>query len=229
MYEANLNCGASPTREEVEEMNTEKLFNINVTDFKHESSIYRLDKRLIDIVGAAIGLIIAIPFIIVFSILIKLESDGPAIFKQERVGYRGKVFTIYKLRSMNNNAEKDGAVWAVKNDSRITKIGKFIRNTRIDELPQMFNILKGDMTIIGPRPERPEFTMDFEKEIPGFIHRVSVKPGLTGWAQINGGYDISPKEKLMLDMYYINNRNFIMDAKILIKTIIIAFTGEGAR
>lgn len=212
-----------------EEINTEKAFLEAVRGLKHESPIYRIDKRLIDIVASILGLIVAIPFIVIFGILIKIESRGPIIFKQERVGYRGKIFTIYKLRSMNNNAEKNGAVWAAKNDARITKVGKFIRNSRIDELPQMFNILKGDMTIIGPRPERPEFTLDFEKDIPGFIHRVSVKPGLTGWAQINGGYDISPKEKLLLDMYYINNRNFMMDAKILLKTIKITFTGEGAR
>lgn len=220
MYEASgLHKGES----------TEELYEIAVHGMKHESSIYRADKRVIDIVGSIFGLVIAIPIIIIFGILVKLESPGPAIFKQERVGFRGKVFTIYKLRSMNNNAEKNGAVWASKNDSRITKVGKLIRNTRIDELPQLFNILKGDMTIIGPRPERPEFTIDFEKDIPGFIYRVAVKPGLTGWAQINGGYDISPEEKLKLDMYYINNRDFMLDAKILIKTIVIAFTGEGAR
>jgi lipopolysaccharide/colanic/teichoic acid biosynthesis glycosyltransferase len=211
------------------EADTLKLFADAVQGMKHESSIYRADKRLIDIVASICGLVIAIPIIVIFGILIKLETPGPAIFKQDRVGFRGKVFTIYKLRSMGVDAEENGAVWATKNDARVTKIGKFIRNTRIDELPQLFNILKGNMTIIGPRPERPEFTMDFEKEIPGFIHRVSVKPGLTGWAQINGGYDISPKEKLEFDMHYINNRNFMMDAKILIKTIIIAFTGEGAR
>jgi lipopolysaccharide/colanic/teichoic acid biosynthesis glycosyltransferase len=212
-----------------QELNTENVYAAAVRGHKHESPIYRIDKRLIDIIASIFGLILAIPFIIVFGILIKLDSRGPIIFKQERVGFRGKVFTIYKLRSMNNNAEKDGAVWAVKNDVRITKIGRFIRNTRIDELPQLFNILLGDMTIIGPRPERPEFTLDFDRDIPGFIHRVAVKPGLTGWAQINGGYDISPKEKLELDMHYINNRDFLMDAKILLKTFVIAFTGEGAR
>lgn len=220
MYEANAFR---------DELDTEKAFKEAVHGLKHESSFYRVDKRIIDIIASLFGMVVALPFIVVFGILIRIESRGPIIFKQERVGFRGKVFTIYKLRSMNNNAEKDGAVWAVKNDVRITKVGKFIRNTRIDELPQMFNIFKGDMTIIGPRPERPEFTLDFEKDIPGFIHRVSVKPGLTGWAQINGGYDISPREKLMLDMYYINNRNFMMDAKIMLKTIKIAFTGEGAR
>lgn len=212
-----------------DEFNTEKVFKTSINGRKHESIIYRMIKRLIDIVGATFGIIVAIPFIVIFGILLRIESPGPIIFKQERVGFRGRVFTIYKLRSMNNNAERNGAVWAEKNDPRVTKIGKFIRNTRIDELPQMFNIFKGDMTIIGPRPERPEFTLDFEKSIPGFIHRVAVKPGLTGWAQINGGYDISPSEKLKYDMYYINNRNFMLDARILIKTIIITFTGEGAR
>ena len=212
-----------------EELNTESVYAASANGNKHESPIYRIDKRFIDVMAAIFGLILAMPIIIGFGILIKLESKGPAIFRQERVGFRGKVFTIYKLRSMNKNAEKNGAVWAVKNDTRVTKIGKFMRNTRIDELPQLFNILIGDMTIIGPRPERPEFTLDFDREIPGFIHRVAVKPGLTGWAQINGGYDISPGEKLELDMFYINNRDFLMDAKILLKTFVIAFTGEGAR
>ncbi|MDU7966052.1 MAG: sugar transferase, partial [Paeniclostridium sordellii] len=135
-----------------------------------------------------------------------------------------------KLRSMRVDAEKYGGVqWAQKDDPRITKIGKFIRKTRIDEIPQLFNILKGDMSLIGPRPERPELTYKFNKEIPGFIDRLVIKPGLTGLAQVNGGYDISPEEKLKWDIIYIKNRNIFLDISIIFKTIGVVFTGEGAR
>ncbi len=116
-----------------------------------------------------------------------------------------------------------------KNDPRITKIGLFIRKTRIDELPQLFNILKGEMSLVGPRPERPIFTEKFEREIPGFKTRLEVKPGLTGWAQVNGGYEITPKEKLKLDIYYINHASIILDFKIIIKTVRVVITGDGAR
>lgn len=136
---------------------------------------------------------------------------------------------IYKLRSMRLDAEANGAQMAEEDDPRITKIGRFIRKTRIDELPQVINVFKGDMSIIGPRPERPIFVVQFNEEIPGFIERLRVKPGITGWAQVNGGYDISTKEKLDLDMYYINHQSIFLDMKILFKTIKIIFTGEGAR
>lgn len=125
--------------------------------------------------------------------------------------------------------EYNGAQMAEEDDPRITKIGRFIRKTRIDELPQVINVFKGDMSIIGPRPERPIFVVQFNEEIPGFIERLRVKPGITGWAQVNGGYDISTKEKLDLDMYYINHQSIFLDMKILFKTIKIIFTGEGAR
>ena len=130
---------------------------------------------------------------------------------------------------MRMDAEKDGEKWAEVNDPRITKIGAFIRKTRIDELPQLFSVLKGDMSIIGPRPERPSFTAQFSKEIKGFSNRLLVKPGLTGLAQVNGGYDITPKEKLKYDLQYINNVTFFLEMKILLKTIKVVLTGEGAR
>lgn len=186
-------------------------------------------QRVLDIILSSIGLLVGIPLIAIFGILIKLEDHGPITYKQERMGKGGKTFYIYKLRSMRTDAEKFGAQWATKNDPRITKVGNFIRKTRIDEIPQLFNILKGDMSIIGPRPERPSFTLEFNEEIPGFINRLSVKPGLTGWAQVNGGYDITPEEKLKADIYYIQNRSFSMDANILLKTVKVVFTGEGAR
>ena len=186
-------------------------------------------QRILDIALSLIGLLIGIPLIFIFGIIIKIEDNGPITYKQERLGKGGKKFYIYKLRSMRTDAEKFGAQWAEKDDPRITKVGKFIRKTRIDEIPQLFNILKGDMSIIGPRPERPSFTEEFNKEIPGFINRLAVKPGLTGWAQVNGGYEITPEEKLREDIYYIKNRNILLDLKILFKTVKVVLTGDGAR
>lgn len=191
--------------------------------------LFDIYQRVLDIVLSVIGLLIGIPLMVIFGILIKVEDNGPITYKQERLGKGGKKFYIYKLRSMRTDAEKFGAQWAEKDDPRITKVGKFIRKTRIDEIPQLFNILKGDMSIIGPRPERPSFTEEFNKEIPGFINRLAVKPGLTGWAQVNGGYDITPREKLEADIYYIENRSFLMDMNILFKTVKVVLTGEGAR
>ncbi|WP_216700627.1 sugar transferase [Priestia filamentosa] len=190
---------------------------------------YLIFKSFFDFVLALIGIIITSPVLALFCLLIKLESKGAAFYTQERVGIKGAKFHVIKLRSMHTNAEAKGAQWASKDDPRVTKIGKFIRKTRIDELPQLINVLKGDMSIIGPRPERPFFTEQFENEIPGFINRLSVKPGLTGWAQVNGGYDITPKEKLKYDLFYINNLSLKIDLKIFLKTILVVFTGDGAR
>ncbi|MDO6355736.1 sugar transferase [Caloramator sp. CAR-1] len=196
---------------------------------KSDDYIYEIIKRFMDIVLSIIGLVIGIPIIAFFSILIVLESPGSPIYIQERVGKYGKHFKIYKLRSMYKDAEKNGAKCADKEDPRITKIGAFIRKTRIDEIPQLLNVLKGEMSIVGPRPERPYFTYEFNEEIPGFINRLKVKPGLTGWAQVNGGYEMTPKEKLEADLYYIENRSILLDLKIIFKTIKVVLTGEGAR
>ena len=149
-------------------------------------------KRLLDILFGVIGLIISAPFILVFGIIIKLTSPGPVFFKQERVGYMGKNFKVIKLRSMRNDAEaKTGAVWAKKNDPRVTPVGRFMRKTRIDEMPQFWNVLNGDMSLVGPRPERPELTEKFYKQWPEFPQRLRITPGITGYAQVNGGYDLS--------------------------------------
>ncbi|MFS1517066.1 exopolysaccharide biosynthesis polyprenyl glycosylphosphotransferase [Bacillus sp. SCS-151] len=191
--------------------------------------IFPVMKRWADILLSLIGLLITSIVIIVFAILIKLETPGPAFFIQKRVGKNGKYFNLIKLRSMCVDAEKNGAQWAQKNDPRVTKVGSFMRKTRIDELPQFINVLRGNMSIIGPRPERPMFTAQFNEEIPGFINRLSVKPGLTGWAQINGGYEITPNEKLKLDLYYIENQSILMELKIMLKTVRIVITGNGAR
>ncbi|MGM0902927.1 MAG: sugar transferase [Bacillota bacterium] len=190
---------------------------------------YRYFKRVMDLVLSLVGIIIAIPIIVVFAILIVIETPGSPFYIQERVGKNGSRFLIIKLRSMKKDAEKDGAKWAEVNDTRVTKVGAIIRKTRIDELPQLLSVLKGDMSIVGPRPERPMFAEQFNKEIQGFENRLLVKPGLTGLAQVCGGYDISPQEKLKYDLDYIQNLSFVLEVKILLKTIKVILTGEGAR
>lgn len=190
---------------------------------------YDIFSRILDILLSLSGLTIGIPLIIIFGVLVKLEDGGPIIYKQERLGKDGKMFNLYKIRSMRIDAEKFGVQWAQNNDPRVLRVGKFIRKTRIDEIPQLFNILKGDMSIVGPRPERPMFTMQFNEEIEGFINRLVVKPGLTGLAQVNGGYEMTPEEKLEWDVKYIENRSNLLDIKIILKTIKIILNGYGAR
>ena len=190
---------------------------------------YLFIKRAFDIVVSLFaGIFSLIPMIIV-GILIKLDSKGPAIFKQERMGKGGKPFVMYKFRSMRIDAEANGPQWASENDDRCTKLGHFIRKCRIDELPQLINIFKGEMSFVGPRPERPYFYDEFEKYIPGFKNRLLVTPGLTGYAQINGGYSLKPEEKIVYDMEYIKNRSLKLDFYCIFKTIAIVFTHEGAR
>ncbi|WP_400245098.1 sugar transferase [Niallia sp. JL1B1071] len=200
----------------------------NLKSSKKVSS-YQFFKRMMDLFIASIGIVITLPLMLFFAVLIRIDSPGTPFYVQSRVGKNGKCFNLIKLRSMRIDAEKDGEKWAEVNDPRITKIGAFIRKTRIDELPQLFSVLKGDMSIIGPRPERPSFTAQFSKEIKGFSNRLLVKPGLTGLAQVNGGYDITPKEKLKYDLQYINNLTFSLEMIILLKTIKVVLTGEGAR
>ena len=190
---------------------------------------YENIKSSIEFIFSLLLLIIAVPICILACIAIYVELRVNPIYTQKRVGLNGRVFKIYKLRSMYIDAEKDGPKWASENDERITKVGRIIRKTRIDELPQLVNILKGDMSFIGPRPERPELIKEFIKYIPNFNDRLLVKPGITGWAQVNGGYSLTPKEKLEFDKYYIRNRGFKLDLLVLIKTIIVIFTRHGAR
>lgn len=187
-------------------------------------------KRAFDVVFAALLTIPTLPLTLVFAILVKLETEGPAFYKQERVGLMGQPIYITKIRSMVNDAEaKSGAIWAGKNDSRITKVGKFIRNTRIDELPQLINVLKGEMSFIGPRPERPIMTQQFSEEIAGFEQRLLIKPGLSGLAQVRGGYEATPSEKLLDDMEYIDHVSLKLDLYIALQTVVVVFTGRGAR
>lgn len=190
---------------------------------------YRKVKRILSLIFSIFSLIFMAPICLIACIFIVLESSGNPIYIQERVGLNGQKFIMYKLRSMYIDAEKDGHQWAIKNDHRITKVGKFIRRTRIDEFPQIINIIKGDMSFIGPRPERPEFVNEFLKYIPDFNDRLAIPPGITGWAQVNGGYDLTPYEKLKYDKYYIEYESFQLDSLILLKTIKVIFTGHGSR
>jgi exopolysaccharide biosynthesis polyprenyl glycosylphosphotransferase len=188
----------------------------------NNNRFYLFGLRFVDIVFAILGLIVLF-FLIPFLFLGNLVANrGSLFYSQERVGQNGVIFKIFKLRSMVVNAESNGAVWAVKNDKRITAFGKFLRNTRLDEVPQFYNILKGDMSIIGPRPERPVFVKDLESKIPFYSIRNVIRPGLTGWAQVNYPYANTIEEqetKLCYDLYYIKERSAFMDFKILIKTI----------
>jgi len=159
-----------------------------------------------------------------------IESRGGALFKQARVGKSGRSFTIYKFRSMRSDAEKDGAQWAVTNDARVTRVGKFIRTSRLDELPQLFNVIRGDMSFIGPGPERAEFNQNLEKQIPFYNVRHLVRPGITGWAQVLFPYGASvedAKEKLQLELYYIKNYSPLLDLMIILKTVSVVLLGRG--
>lgn len=205
---------------------TEVPSNLGIRENKTN---YEIFKRGYDIILSLIGIILTSPILLISLIIVFLQDFKNPIFSHKRVGVNNKEFTIYKIRSMVFDAEKDGVKWASEDDCRVTSFGKFIRRTRIDELPQLFNILKGDMSIIGPRPELEFFYKKFEKTIPNFRARLAIKPGLTGWAQVNGGYDLEPKEKLEYDLYYIENRCIELDFKVLVKTIKVVLTGDGAR
>ena len=187
-------------------------------------------KRLLDLLFALLIGIFAAPVIVLAAILVKLESKGPIFFIQERIGEGNKKFNIVKFRSMTTDAEKDGPQWASKNDNRVTKFGKIMRATRIDELPQLWNVLRGEMSFVGPRPEREYFIQQLEKEIPYYNLRHTVKPGLTGWAQVMYPYGASVEDayrKLQYDLYYIKHHSIPFDVKVLLKTVTIVIFGKG--
>ena len=191
---------------------------------------YMMIKRLSDIIMASVGIILLSPLMVVVAVMIKLESSGPAIFIQRRVGESGREFKMYKFRSMVQDAEKSGAKFATASDARITSLGRIIRKLRIDELPQLFNVLMGTMSMIGPRPEQKAFVEDLEKEIPLYPIRHAVRPGITGWAQVMQGYadDVSSTDvKLSYDLFYIKNLSLMMDMVIFFKTIKTIITGFG--
>lgn len=189
-------------------------------------------KRMFDVVVSAVLLVLAAPLIALFALLVKLDSAGPAFFRQSRVGLYGQTFELIKLRSMRLDAEAGGAQWAMQNDPRVTRIGRFIRKVRIDELPQAWSVLKGEMSFVGPRPERPEFVSDLEDKLPFYAERHMVKPGITGWAQINYPYGASiedSRQKLEYDLYYAKNYTPFLDLLILLQTLRVVLWHEGAR
>lgn len=204
---------------------------LNAYGFKLLYSQFEIQtKRAIDIILAIIITVITFPIMILAAIIVRIESPGPAIYSQARVGKNSVEFYIHKFRSMRNDAEKDGAKWASVNDPRVTKFGNFMRKTRIDELPQLWNVIKGEMSFIGPRPERMVFIKDLEKKIPYYNLRHLVKPGLTGWAQVMYPYGASvedAKNKLEYDLYYVKNQNFHMDLVIMFRTLKTVIFGKG--
>jgi len=189
-------------------------------------------KRIFDVTASLLLLVMTLPVIVVFALLVKLDSRGPAFFRQTRVGLYGQPFDVIKLRSMRLDAEVNGAQFAQRNDPRVTRIGRFIRKVRIDELPQTWSVLKGEMSFVGPRPERPEFVADLEDKLPYYAERHMVKPGITGWAQINYPYGASiedSRHKLEYDLYYAKNYTPFLDLLILLQTLRVVLWHEGAR
>ncbi len=190
-----------------------------------------LGKRAVDVVVARIMLALTWPLMLATAIAVRIDSPGPILFSQERVGLDNKPFTLFKFRSMRADAEKQsGPVWATQNDPRITRCGKFIRKTRLDELPQLFNVLAGHMSLVGPRPEREHFVQDLSEKIPYFRQRHIVKPGLTGWAQINYRYGSTFEDavqKLQYDLFYIKNQSLLFDLSILFNTVKIVILRKG--
>jgi sugar transferase (PEP-CTERM system associated) len=193
----------------------------------------RAVKRVVDVLVSSLFLVISSPLMLIVAALIKLESRGPVFFTQDRVGLDGKIFKVFKLRSMRVDAEHDGVPrWATQDDDRTTRVGRFIRKVRIDEFPQVINVLQGDMSFIGPRPERPFFVDQIRKEIPFYDLRQRVRPGITGWAQVNYPYGASiedAKKKLAYDLYYVKNNDLLLDLAILVQTVRVIFFAHGSR
>lgn len=221
-------AGVIPDRPYTEDI--QGLPVINIRRVPLNNTLNSVVKRLVDIVGSTVGLIIASPIMIVSAILIKATSDGPVIFAQERVGLHNKPFQMYKFRTMIEQTESEEAKgWTTKDDPRVTKVGKFLRRTSLDELPQLFNIFIGQMSLVGPRPERPQFVEKFREEIPRYMIKHQVRPGLTGWAQINGlRGDTSIEKRIEHDLYYIENWTLEFDIKILLLTIFRGFINKNA-
>ena len=190
-------------------------------------------KRAFDIVASLVLLAFSMPALALAALAVRLESRGPVFYRQERVGLNGRPFMLLKFRSMRTDAERDGVPrWAAVNDSRVTRVGAFIRKTRIDELPQIFNVLKGEMSFIGPRPERPFFVEELRQAIPYYFERHRVKPGISGWAQLNYPYGASiedAKEKFQYDLYYIKNYSLFLDFIVLVQTARVILWPQGVR
>ncbi|MCP3178159.1 TIGR03013 family PEP-CTERM/XrtA system glycosyltransferase [Desulfuromonas sp. KJ2020] len=190
-------------------------------------------KRILDVILSLMGIILFLPFAPIIAVMIKLDSPGPVLFKQLRVGVGEKTFHLYKFRTMRQDAEKNsGAVWATEDDPRITRVGRFLRKSRLDEVPQLFNVLRGDMSFVGPRPERPEFVNKLNERVPYYATRHTVKPGVTGWAQVKYPYGASEEdalEKLRYDLFYIKNYSLLLDLVIILETVKVVLFGRGGR
>ena len=217
-----------PNKPYTEDINGLSVINIRYVPLTN--TINKIAKRLVDILGSACGLIILSPLLLILAILVKTTSKGPIIFKQERVGLHNKKFNMYKFRSMEVQTEaEEKKGWTVKNDPRVTKIGAIMRKSSMDELPQLWNILIGDMSIVGPRPERPQFVEKFREEIPRYMIKHQVRPGLTGWAQVNGYRgDTSIRRRIECDLYYIENWSMFLDFKIMFLTVFKGLVNENA-
>ena len=189
-------------------------------------------KRLLDIFAASLGILLLLPLGLIVAALIRLDSRGPIFYRQTRVGLHGQPYVMWKFRSMTQDAESEGVRWAALGDPRVTRVGRWLRKWRIDELPQLVNVLKGEMSLVGPRPERPVFVQELRGYIPFYDVRHTVRPGITGWAQIRFGYTASADDthvKLQYDLYYVKNLSFFLDLRILFETIRVVVAGEGAR
>ena len=190
-------------------------------------------KRIVDVAGASVGMIVMAPVAMLVALAVKLDSRGPVIYSQERVGRFGEVFKIYKFRSMVVNAEASGPQWAsAGSDARLTRVGRFLRRTHLDEVPQLWNVLKGEMSLIGPRPERPHFVNELDRMIPRYDERLLIKPGMTGLAQVHYRYDQSladVKRKLRFDLLYVKRMCLMLDARIIAWTVLVVVTGRGIR
>lgn len=220
--------GFIPNRSYTEDL--QGLPVINIRRVPLTNTLYAFSKRIVDIIGSFCGIIISSPIMLVIALIIKCSSKGPVIFSQERVGLHNKTYKMYKFRSMYvQNEEEEQKAWTTKDDPRVTKIGRVLRRTSLDELPQLFNILAGQMSLVGPRPERPMFVEKFKEEIPRYMVKHQVRPGLTGWAQIHGlRGDTSIEKRIEYDLYYIENWSMSLDIKILFLTVFKGFVNENA-
>jgi Undecaprenyl-phosphate glucose phosphotransferase len=217
-----------PSKPYTEDLMGLPVINIRYVPLTNTGNI--IMKRIVDVVGSLMGIVITSPIMLLSALLIKLTSPGPVIFKQERVGLHNKPFHMYKLRTMERQAPgEEKKAWTVRNDPRVTPVGKFLRRTSLDELPQLFNILRGDMSLVGPRPERPLFVDKFKEEIPRYMVKHQVRPGLTGWAQVNGlRGNTSIRKRIEYDIYYIENWTMWFDMKIIFMTFFTGFINKNA-
>lgn len=229
-FENNMRCYCVPKISDVMIMSSEKihLFDTPLLLFRNRGLTVeqQLIKRIFDVVCASVMLILLSPILFVIALLVKCYDGGPVLYRQPRLTKDGKVFQVYKFRSMSVDSEKQGARLAMKGDSRVTPVGKVLRNIHFDELPQLFNIIRGDMSLVGPRPERPEIAAQYRKNLPEFDYRLKVKAGLTGYAQVYGKYNTTPYDKLKLDLTYIENYSFVLDLQLIATTIKILFQKE---